>query len=413
VTLVYGSVCSGIGADAAAWHPLGWTCAFQSEIAPFPSRVLAHHYPNVPNLGDFTKITEAQSAGIDLLMGGTPCQDFSVAGLRAGMDGDRGSLSLEFLRLAARARPRWIVWENVPGVLSSDGGRALGAFAGGLAELGYGFAWRVLDAQHFGVAQRRRRVFLVGHDRGLWQRAAAVLFDAASMRRDSAPVRKARADVAGCLEGRARSGGHDPGAHGAATGHIVAQTLTTREGRHHDASLETLIPFDSTQIAGTAVAPMVVQEDNQNGVTVRDKAGSLRSNAPGTAPCGSLLLIPFDSTQITSATNRSRPEAGDPAPTLGKTSHAPAIAFHRQQDPISGAVSPALGRKTEGMGVFESARVRRLTPRECERLMGFADDYTAIPGAKDGPRYAALGNSIAVPVLRWIGERIAYVDGLE
>jgi len=363
VTLVYGSVCSGIGADAAAWHPLGWTCAFQSEIAPFPSRVLAHHYPDVPNLGDFTAITETQSAGIDLLVGGTPCQDFSVAGLRAGMDGDRGSLSLEFLRLAARARPRWIVWENVPGVLSSDGGRAMGSFVGGLAELGYGFAWRVLDAQHFGLAQRRRRVFVIGHDRGLWQRAAAVLFDAASMRRDSAPVRKARADVAGCLEGRARSGSHDPGAHGAANGYLVARTLTRGEGRHHDASQETLIPFDSTQ--------------------------------------------------ITSATNRSRPEAGDPAPTLGKTSHAPAIAFHRQQDPISGAVSPALGRKTEGMGVLTSARVRRLTPRECERLMGFADDYTAIPGAKDGPRYAALGNSIAVPVLRWIGERIAYVDGLE
>ena len=149
----YLSVCSGIEAASVAWHPLGWQAAAYSEIEAFPRAVLAHHYPTVPLHGDFTTIKGDEYGSIDLLVGGTPCQDFSVAGLRAGIAGDRGNLTLEFLRLAARTKPRWIVWENVPGVLSSDGGRALGAFLGGLGQLGYGFAYRVLDAQHFGLAQ--------------------------------------------------------------------------------------------------------------------------------------------------------------------------------------------------------------------------------------------------------------------
>ena len=230
--MIFGSVCSGIEAASVAWLPLGWRCAFVSEIDAFPSRVLAHHYPDVPNLGDFTAITPEQHEPIDVLVGGTPCQDFSIAGLRAGVGGDRGALSLEFLRLAGRARPRWIVWENVPGVLSSDGGRALGAFLGGLAELGYGFAYRVLDAQYFGLAQRRKRVFVVAHSGGRWQRAAAVLLERESLRGHPAPGREAWACVAGCLESRARSGGHDPGAHGAASGHLVAAAIK-QIGRAH------------------------------------------------------------------------------------------------------------------------------------------------------------------------------------
>jgi len=154
--------------------------------------------------------------------------------------------------------------------------------------------------------------------------------------------------------------------------------------------------------------PMAVQENRRNGVTIRDIAGTLRSNAPGSQPCGSLVLLPFDTTQITHRENRSRPEAGDPSPSLAKGGHVPAIAFHMTQDPIHGAVSPALG----GKGAAVGAVVRRLTPTECERLMGFPDGYTAIPGAKDGPRYAALGNSFAVPVVSWIGKRIAMVDAM-
>jgi len=177
----YLSVCSGIEAATAAWHPLGWKPAAFSEIEDAPRRVLAHHYPHVPCHGDFTTIGENDYGAVDLLVGGTPCQDFSIAGLRKGLAGERGNLTLEFVRLAQRKQPRWVLWENVTGVLSQDGGRAFGAFLGGMAELGYGFAYRVLDAQHFGVAQQRRRVFVVCY-LGDWRPAAAVLFERESLR---------------------------------------------------------------------------------------------------------------------------------------------------------------------------------------------------------------------------------------
>jgi DNA (cytosine-5)-methyltransferase 1 len=200
----FGSVCSGIEAASVAWEPLGWRAAFFAEIAKFPSAVLAERWPGVPNVGDFTRPFEHDA--IDLLVGGTPCQSFSVAGLRGGLADERGNLALEFFRLAQRARPRWVVWENVPGVLSSEGGRDFGSILGALAELGYGFAYRVLDAQYFGVPQRRRRVFVVGH-LGAWAPAAAVLFERSCLRWDSAPRRAAGAEVAGCLE--ASTGGCD------------------------------------------------------------------------------------------------------------------------------------------------------------------------------------------------------------
>lgn len=189
--MIYGSVCSGIEAATVAWHPLGWKPAFFSEIEPFPRAVLAHHYPDTPLHGDFTTIGADQYGPIDLLVGGTPCQSFSIAGLRGGLADDRGNLALEFLRLAQRTRAKWLVWENVPGVLSSNGGRDFGAILGGMVELGYGFAYRVLDAQHFGVPQRRRRVFVVGH-LGNWQRAAAVLFERHSLSGHPAPRREKR-----------------------------------------------------------------------------------------------------------------------------------------------------------------------------------------------------------------------------
>ena len=172
----YGSVCSGIEAATMAWHGMGWEPSFFSEIDKFPRAVLEHHYPNVPLHGDFTTIQDGDYDPINLLVGGTPCQSFSVAGLRKGLDDPRGNLMLGFGALAKRLRPTWLVWENVPGVLSANGGRDFGTFLGMLAELGYGFAYRVLDAQYFGVAQRRRRVFVVGHA-GDWRAAAAVLFE--------------------------------------------------------------------------------------------------------------------------------------------------------------------------------------------------------------------------------------------
>lgn len=236
--MIYGSVCSGIEAATMAWHPLGWKAAFFSEIEAFPSAVLAHHYGSnmpgeplakngIPNYGDFTQIG-ADAGPIDLLVGGTPCQSFSVAGKRLGLDDPRGNLALEYLALARRLRARWIVWENVPGVLSShtddeqdeevegDEGLESADFATFLSfvqECGYGFAYRVLDAQYVrvdgysrAVPQRRRRVFLVGY-LGDWRRAAAVLLEPEGMRGDSAPRREAGQRAAPTIASRPTGGG--------------------------------------------------------------------------------------------------------------------------------------------------------------------------------------------------------------
>ncbi|MCX6624615.1 MAG: DNA cytosine methyltransferase, partial [Acidobacteria bacterium] len=193
--MIYGSVCSGIEAVTVAWESLGFRPAWFAEIDPFCSALLAHRYPGVENLGDFTAIQEI-SGPIDILAGGTPCQSFSVAGRRGGLDDARGNLAIEFCRLAGRLRPRWIVWENVPGVLSSNGGRDFGSIVGALAEFGYGCAWRVLDAQFLGVPQRRRRVFVVGH-LGDWRRAAAVLLERQGLCRDTPTRRKAQEATSG------------------------------------------------------------------------------------------------------------------------------------------------------------------------------------------------------------------------
>jgi DNA (cytosine-5)-methyltransferase 1 len=207
----YLSVCAGIEAASVAWHDLGWTPVAFSEIEAFPSAVLAHHFPGVPNWGDMTKFKDWPDESIDVLVGGTPCQSFSVAGLRKGLADPRGNLMLTYLAIADRYRPEWLVWENVPGVLSSNGGRDFGAFLGGLGQLGYGFAYRVLDAQYFGVAQRRRRVFVVGNARD-WRRAAAVLFESASLSGNPAPRRKTGEEIANSLVERPdRGGGNSEG----------------------------------------------------------------------------------------------------------------------------------------------------------------------------------------------------------
>jgi DNA (cytosine-5)-methyltransferase 1 len=299
----YGSVCSGIEAATVAWHSLGWVPSFFSEIEKFPREVLAHHYPDVPLHGDFTTISENQYGSIDLLVGGTPCQSFSIAGLRKGLDDDRGNLSLEFIKLAQRERPRWVVWENVPGVLSSNGGKDFGSFLGALGEIGYGFAYRILDAQYFGVAQRRRRVFVVGYF-GDWRRAAAVLFERESLRGNPAPSRE--------------------------KGEKPAPTVTSGP------------PF--------------------------------------------------------SRTGNDRVECDAYIPEVANTLQTTANDYSRA-DGFNAIASPMA--------------VRRLTPTECERLQGFPDGYTNIKDkCPDGPRYKALGNSMAVPVMRWIGERIQEVNKL-
>jgi DNA (cytosine-5)-methyltransferase 1 len=337
--MVIGSVCSGIGAPECAWHSLGWRNAFMAEIAPFPRAVLAHRFPGVPIHGDFTTIEAGQYEPIDLLVGGTPCQSFSVAGLRRGLADERGNLALAFLRLANRLRPRWIVWENVPGVLSSNGGRDFGAFLGGVVECGYGFAYRVLDAQYFGVPQRRRRVFVVGY-LGDWRRAAAVLFERESLRGNPAPRREAR-EVAPTIPGRSTAGG-GLGTDFDCDGGLIAY------GDGFDAS------EDGTG-RGTPLIPSAFAFD-------------LRGREGGVMPEG-----PHDTANIRAASGGS-------------------------------SRSYLVTRKA----------VRRLTPRECERLQGFPDDWTLVQyrgkPAADGPRYKALGNSMAVPVMRWIGRRISLCE---
>jgi DNA (cytosine-5)-methyltransferase 1 len=198
----YASVCSGIEAPSVAWHPLGWEPVFFSEIDKFPCAMLKHHYPHVPNLGDMNGFKDWPDAAFDVLVGGTPCQSFSVAGLRKGLADPRGNLALVYLAILERYRPRWMVWENVPGVMSVDGGRAFGSFIGGLGRTRVWVGLPSLDAQYVrvdglerAVPQRRRRVFVVGY-LGDWRRAAAVLFERESMSGHPAPRREAREGVA-------------------------------------------------------------------------------------------------------------------------------------------------------------------------------------------------------------------------
>jgi DNA (cytosine-5)-methyltransferase 1 len=228
------SVCSGIEAASVAWHDLGWTPVAFSEIEAFPCALLAHHYPSVPNLGDMTKFKEWPDATIDVLVGGTPCQAFSVAGLRQGLADPRGNLTLTFLAIAERYRPQWVVWENVPGVLSDRTG-AFAALLGGLAELRYGWAYRVLDAQYFGLAQRRKRVFVVASARG-WAAAAAVLFEPESLRGDPAPSRRAREGTADSVAHSLRAGGFDASEDGIGRG-IPLTVGALTDGAHNGGGL--------------------------------------------------------------------------------------------------------------------------------------------------------------------------------
>lgn len=381
----YGSVCSGIEAATVAWQSLGWEPAFFSEIDKFPRAVLAHHYPDVPLHGDFTTIEADQYGAIDLLVGGTPCQSFSVAGLRGGLADDRGILALEFLRLADRARPRWLVWENVPGVLSSNGGRDFGSILGGLVELGYGFAYRVLDAQYFGVPQRRRRVFLVGYS-GDWRPPAAVLLERHSLSWHSAP-RREEGEVAPAIPSRNSAGGGFgtdfdcdggliPQAFGGGNcrGSIDVAACLTAKGQRQDFEVETFI-------AHTNADPIAFHPP-QDPISSADVCHTIGTGSKGGQSSAAVVCRDV-ALAITSNYGKQCDNSN--------TALGPNVAIHRDQ-------------------------VRRLTPTECERLQGFPDDYTLVPyrgkPAADGPRYKALGNSMAVPVMRWIGERIEAVEAI-
>ncbi|MDR7092282.1 DNA cytosine methyltransferase [Hydrogenophaga laconesensis] len=361
----FGSVCSGIEAASVAWNVLGWEAAFFSEIEPFPCAVLAHHYPDVPNLGDMTKFKDWPDAAIDLLCGGTPCQSFSVAGLRKGLADPRGNLMLTFGAIAARYRPQWLVWENVPGVLSSNGGADFGAFLGMLGELGYGFAYRVLDAQYFGVAQRRRRVFVVGC-LGDWRSAAAVLFERHSMSGHPAPRREKGQRVANALTDRADRGGTN--SEGQRLIPELAACVTTGTGQRYDTDTDT--------------------------DTILPVAHSLRGEG-------------FDASE--DGTGRGTP--------LVPVAHIDVMPAMLNGANTTAGHSARSGHSKDAYIVPAAKAVRRLTPRECERLQGFPDDYSLIQHrnkpAADSPRYKALGNSWAVPNVRWIGQRIEAVRAIQ
>jgi DNA (cytosine-5)-methyltransferase 1 len=458
----YLSVCSGIEAATVAWHPLGWTPAGFAEIEPFPRAVLAHHYPDTPNWGDMSKFQEWPDAAIDVLVGGTPCQAFSVAGLRKGLADPRGNLTLTYLAIAARYRPQWLVWENVPGVLSDRTG-AFGSLLGGLAELGYGWAYRVLDAQYFALAQRRRRVFLIG-SLGGWASAAAVLFERESLLGHPAPRREARQGTP-TIPARSTGGGGlgtdfdcDGGVIAAADPAYCLETTchdySRADGFNMVAHSLRGEGFDASEDGtgrGTPLVPVHAFDARQSDVVqYGDMTGPLDTD-------GHSVAIAFDTTQITSAANYSSPRPGDPCHPLAAGAHPPAIAISEsgeiastlrtggndhadsynsvavavqcpgrvdaQGGPgIAGLDDPmfTLSTQHEQHGVLQSMQVRRLTPVECERLQGFPDDYTAIPWrgkpadqCPDGPRYKALGNSMAVPCMAWIGQRIAMVEQLK
>lgn len=477
----YATVCSGVEAPSLAWHGLGWNPAWFSEIEDFPSAVLAHHYPTVPNLGDMTKLHEDETyktQSIDLLCGGTPCQSFSTAGLRKGLDDERGNLALHFIRILGEKRPAWFVWENVPGVLSSAGGRdfatILGGFTGrniaiprnGWGNAGivegipdaYGIAWATLDAQYFGVPQRRRRIFVVGR-LGDWHSPAAVLFDTACLSGHPAPRRETRQGTSGRIAPCIGSGGKSAGS--------VTQQDAENGALLHGLDAE-MNPFQDGQMGpllkgsptGGGTSPIVYRWQNQkDGIIQDDVTAPLLANGTTTDE---------RSVPIVLAHGQANAEiVSDGSPSLTCNHEAPIVFGWRNseyQGDSCGVISPALDKsKTPavfkpcigrngrgnvdhlayplttradgdtGQCYFENKLVRRFTPTECERLQGMPDNYTRIPlktykrkritklrpadmwegntlMSADGPRYRAIGNSMAVPVMRWIGERIDFLN---
>ena len=542
----YLDLCTGMSAATVAWHSLGWKPIAFSEIDPAACALLRHRYPETPNWGDMTKFKEWPDAAVDVLVGGTPCQSFSVAGLRKGLADPRGNLMLTYLAIADRYRPTWLVWENVPGVLSSESGRDFGTFLGALGELGYGWAYRSLDAQYFHLAQRRERVFVVGCLGG-WPRAAEVLFERESMQGYPAPRRQARKDVAPTLSARTRGGGGlgtdfdcdgglvclESGQANADGGIGLSTTLTclheapiiihalradgfdasedgtgrgtplvpvfamqTSHGSQHglgvsdDGSMytlesagphavafnntgngwwekaesaatvrkgdeaggggareSTLIAFsskdhgsdagdisptlrsmghDGSHANGGGQVAVAFQENQRAEVVMSEVAYPLKvgDGKPGqgysavafrTAEDGAAYYEGDASAPLTTNTDSSANVIVEEPYTLAIRGRAVESSLEARQDGTANAIlTPTGGRGGIGVGaIHQGWAVRRLTPRECERLQGFPDDYSLVPfrgkPMADGNRYKMLGNSMAVPVMRWIGERIAEV----
>jgi len=465
------SLFSGIEAASVAWSPLGWQAVAFAEIEPFPCAVLAHHYPGVPNLGDVTQITDTQIAAlgpIDLVCGGSPCQDLSVAGKRKGLSGERSSLFHEQIRIFNAARnfcgARWLLWENVPGAFSSNAGKdfavVVGAMAGchlnapadgwgseGVA-LGHNglVEWAVLDAQWFGLAQRRRRVFAV-LDTGDWACRPPILLERDSLRGDTAPIRESGQSTAPTLAARTRGGG-GLGTDFDCDGGLIPACLTSRAGKGPDSDCTTTLV---AQVAGTLnangkAAGSATQQDAETGMLV---AHSLRGEGFDASEDGTgrgTPLVPVSINKVADVSEvagtlcrdsfsggaGSRPEGAGSRPEGAVAGHfvptaygfQPRIARNGRGD--MGDVAHALNAQSGETGKGDAApcvatatAVRRLLPEECEALQGFSRGYTRIPWrgkpadqCPDGPRYKALGNSWATTVAAWIGKRIALVEAI-
>jgi len=434
----YLSLCSGIEAATVAWESLGWEPTAFAEFDQFPSAVLAHHYPDVPNLGDISKIDGKKYKETDIVVGGTPCQSFSVAGLREGLDDERGNLAFEFCRLVREVQPLWFVWENVPGVLSSNEGRDFGSILGAMGDIGYGVCWRVLDAQFFGVAQRRRRIFVVGY-LGDWRPAAAVLFEPESLRGDSTASREKGKEVADSAQDRARGQCSTVGAlcardyKGVGSQFVdegkvfpeIAQTVTAREHKG--------VTCGGFGITGNPVVlPIQDQATRHGGKDDRGKGNGLGVGEEGdpahTLTGGDRHAICIQGSMI-GRKEENGPQGEGVNEEISFTQnatdrHAVVYENHPMDSRIketdqSPSCAARWGTGGNNLPLVQAAAhlnhmtVRRLTPIECERLQGFPDDYTKIPyrgkpaeKCADGHRYKACGNSMAVPVMRWIGERI-------
>ena len=421
--ITYGSVCSGIESASVAWHPLGWRAEWFAEIEPFPSAVLAHHYPGTPNLGDMTLLAAQVLAGTikapDVLVGGTPCQAFSVAGMREGLADPRGALTIKSVELAdatdlirtRRGEPEAvIIWENVPGVLSDKGNAFecfLGALAGEDCELQpsgkrwadagcvYGpkrtIAWRILDAQYFGLAQRRRRVFVVTSARAGFD-PVAVLFEREGVRRDTAPGRGEGKNTAGTTGQCAAFGGNNTS--GPIDVAPARNACASGSGRMDFESEAFIVHGTQDPCVSSDTAFALGRNSGQENAVFAIQAGALRTN-PLSGPDGVGIQADHAYTLEARAEVQAVCVTGDITHTLK------ADGFDGSED---GGDKPH---------ALISSAVRRLTPIECERLQGFKDDYTLIPWrgkpddeCPDGPRYKAIGNSKAVPVVRWIGLRI-------
>jgi DNA (cytosine-5)-methyltransferase 1 len=377
-----GSLFAGIGGFDLGLEMAGMESAWQSEIESGCLEVLVNHWPSVGRHGDVQQINGSKLPAVDLICGGFPCQDLSVAGRRSGLAGERSGLWFEFHRILEEHRPAWVVIENVPGLLSSNGGRDFAIILRGLVELGYGPAWRILDAQHFGVPQRRRRLFIVGHLGDY--RAAEVLFEPESLRGDIAEGGETREEIAGTLESRTDGGGF-PGTDGAIAGHVVAfpdpayAVSAGQGGSKHGSGRHNQ---DTFVVAGAVTG---AESHNGNSNPIAENlviAAPLRSrshpnsNMPGRGGEDDENLIVWNEEQITSPEHRTRLD-GKPHINAG-------------------------GRMMIG--------VRRLTPTEVERLQGFPDGWTN--DQSDSQRYRMLGNAICVPVTKWLGERILYFGDL-